>query len=141
MPGAPALLRRLAVRPAMVRALRTTSVRASTSLTGLPMASSECSLSSANLEIDEAEAQQLMGILEMLDKRAEAPVYAGCKWQADAFGVWTMVPWSDTVSFSAEVTSPGRVTRNGVEYRWHQHRASPYDDALAAPRGVWAAVN
>lgn len=134
------LLRRggLAARPANARGLSTARRHFKTSAATMPMPSPA---SSAEAEMDDAEAEQLLGLLKLLDERAQAPVYAGCKWQADAFGVWTMVPWSDTVSFSAEVTSPGRVTRNGVEYRWHQHRASPYDDALAAPRGVWAAVN
>ena len=87
----------------------------------------------------ELDAMQIAGLLEMLDARRAAPQFAGVKWQQDGFGVWTMVPWSDTTEFSAEVTRPGHVTRNGMKYVWHQHPTNGLDP-LAAPRGVWVAT-
>ena len=120
-------------RLAAARALSTQALAPAASTTSA--ARSDC----ATQFTDEAEAQQLMGLLATLDARENAPVYAGVKWQQDVFGVWTMVPWSDVVPFDSEVTAPGRVTRNGTAYRWHQHSAQPGDSPYAAPRGVWVA--
>jgi len=121
-------------RVAARRALGTVAPRRLSSHASMPAACAQPQ--EAGMELD---AMQIAGLLEMLDARRAAPQFAGVKWQQDGFGVWTMVPWSDTTEFSAEVTRPGHVTRNGMNYMWHEHPAKT-SDPFAVPHGVWVAT-
>ena len=123
----------LVARSGARQALSTVSARGLSSQAAMPAARSQPQDAAGTMDLDGA---QISALLEMLDSRQAAPVFAGVKWQQDCFGVWTEVPWSDCTEFTASVTRPGHVVRNGTNYFWHEH-PNEGSDPLAAPRGVW----